>query len=169
MPYVNALYDRIIRVDLAGEKGACAIYAGQSWALALQNKPCPLIDAMYTQEVAHVVVFEKLQQEYQARTTVFSPLWTVLGWSLGAMTGFAGSSAAMTCTTAVEDVIERHYAKQISQLALGHPLVPILKQCQADEAHHGHQSAAQGGQLHSVLGKAIKRATQVAVWLSERI
>jgi len=169
MSCANALYDRIIRVDLAGEKGACAIYAGQVWALALMNKRCSLIESMYTQEVSHVVLFEKLQKEYGARPTALGPLWNVLGWGLGAVTGCAGVKSAMTCTTAVEDVIADHYAKQINQLSPDNPLVPVLKQCQDDEIHHGHQSTSHGGEIHSVLGKAIKSATLLAVWLSERI
>jgi ubiquinone biosynthesis monooxygenase Coq7 len=169
MSCVNALYDRIIRVDLAGEKGACAIYAGQTWALALKNKPCPLINSMYTQEVSHVALFEKLRKEYDARPTLFDPLWMVLGWGLGAVTGCASSVSAMTCTTAVEDVIERHYAKQITHLTPDNPLVPLLQRCQADEAHHFHQATSRGGHLDSLLGKAIKCATQIAVWVSERV
>ena len=169
MSCANALYDRIIRVDLAGEKGACAIYAGQVWALALMNKASPLIESMYTQEVAHVVLFEKLQQDYGARPTALGPVWNVLGWGLGAVTGFSGVKAAMTCTTAVEDVIAHHYGKQVASLSPDNPLIPVLEQCQADELHHGHQSTSHGGEIHSVLGKAIQRATQLAVWVSERI
>lgn len=169
MSCANALYDRIIRVDLAGEKGACAIYAGQVWALALMSKSSPLIESMYAQEVAHVMLFEKLQQDYGASPTALGPVWSVLGWGLGAATALAGKKAAMTCTTAVEDVIAHHYGKQVSSLSPENPLIPVLEQCQADEIHHGHLSTFHGGETHSVLGKFIKRATQLAVWASERL
>ena len=41
------------------------------------------------------------------------PLWKIAGFALGAGTALLGKKAAMTCTVAVEEVIDEHYQEQL--------------------------------------------------------
>ncbi len=166
------MHKEIIRVNLAGEKGACYLYAGHVWSLALANKQ-PSIDLvrMYEQEVSHLLMFQDVQKKYKVPATLFMPLWRILGWTLGAASAAKGESTAMSCIEAVEDVIQKHYHHQIQSLHHASqgtdPLLPILKKCYEDEAHHCDMASQHGP--HSLLfQQAVKTVTRIAIWLSQR-
>ena len=79
----------------------------------------------------------------------------------------------MACTVAVEEVIEKHYSRQISLLEDSEPeLCEILSRCQEDEIEHRNISLNAGAEDapgYPLLSSLIKTATRTAIWLSERI
>src|SRR6185436_2077655 len=100
-----ARIDRILRVDQAGEYGACRIYAGQM--AVLRGRPCaPAVAAMAAQERLHLETFDRLVAERRARPTALQPLWHLAGFALGLGTALMGERAAMACTVAVEEAID---------------------------------------------------------------
>ena len=118
-PGVNTADDiaAMIRVDHAGEYGAVRIYAGQLAVLgAAKTKAADAIRHMAEQEREHLKRFDALIIERRVRPTVLQPVWQVAGFALGAATALMGEKAAMACTEAVEEVIDRHYAEQIEKL-----------------------------------------------------
>lgn len=168
----QALIDRIIRVDHAGEYGAKRIYQGQ--LAVLRGTPSEnLIREMQEHELEHLEYFEKEIPKRNARPTALLPLWHMLGFALGAGTALLGEKAAMACTIAVEEVIEQHYQKQLS--ALGGKEKDLAKHIEkfcAEEVHHRDIGVAQGGREapgFQILEKAIKTASKAAIWLSERV
>ncbi len=167
-------YRRMIRVDLAGERGACAIYAGQFLALALwpqrphRQELTSILEDMAYQETGHVLLFEALQKKHTAPSTRMDPLWITMGWGLGVLTGWS-SKATMTCTAAIEEIIETHYTKQIHELPEGDPLREDLMVCQIQEAAHKEKARLEGGDIKGFLGTSIRNITKIAIWLSERI
>ena len=50
------------------------------------------------------------------RPTALQPLWSAAGYALGAATALIGPEAAMACTAAVEEEIDRHYTRQLDRL-----------------------------------------------------
>src|SRR5689334_19689156 len=108
--------EQMIRVDQAGEYGATRIYAGQ---LAVMGDRAPLsaeIRGMAEQEQRHQGEFDSLMARRSVRPTALQPLWSVAGYALGAATALLGPQAAMACTAAVEEEIDRHYSKQLKRL-----------------------------------------------------
>ena len=76
---------QILRVDQAGEYGAIRIYKGQ--LDVLKNHPTSsLIEEMKTQEQEHLNSFNQLLRERNIKPTIFTPLWHVGGYVLGALT-----------------------------------------------------------------------------------
>lgn len=165
------MHKEFIRVDLAGEKGACYLYAGHVWTLALMGKdPSTELTHMYEQEVSHFILFQDLQKKYQVAPTLFMPLWRLLGWSLGAISSIKGESTAMECVAAVEQVILDHYYSQIQQLRRyplkeADPLLPILEKCYEDEGRH-HEVASEYAPRHPLFQKAVRTFTRIAITLS---
>ena len=117
----------IIRVDHAGEYGAKVIYAGQIAALKLQgalkkkdskkdSKALALIEHMKLQEDEHFDYFDQEIIRQKIRPTLMQPIWKVAGFGLGFLSAMLDKRAAMACTVAVEEVIDEHYQKQISEL-----------------------------------------------------
>jgi ubiquinone biosynthesis monooxygenase Coq7 len=107
--------EAMIRVDHAGEYGAVRIYEGQ--LAVLGNTPTgDSIRRMAAEEQRHLQTFDRLVNERRVRPTALEPVWRIAGFALGAATALMGEKAAMACTAAVEEVIDEHYAGQISRL-----------------------------------------------------
>lgn len=158
----------MLRVNLAGEQGAMRIYEGQ--LAVLKNHPsAPLLTHMKEQEIGHAQNFEKWVIESHVRPTLLHPLWHVSGYALGVITGALGERAAMTCTAAVEEVIDEHYEKQLVRLKDHNPaLSELIATCQQDERDH-RDIALEHGPTYPLLSAAIKTASRIAIWLSERV
>ena len=102
----EALIERMIRVDHAGEFGAARIYQGQLAVLG-RSKSAATIRRMAEQEQRHLAAFDALVVERRVRPTALSPLWHAAGFALGAASAALGERAAMACTVAVEEVYRR--------------------------------------------------------------
>lgn len=162
----------MIRVDHAGEYGAVRIYKGQLAVFgARKSRTADAIRHMAAQEQAHLKRFDTLINERQVRPTALEPVWRVAGFALGAATALLGGKAAMACTEAVEEVIDQHYADQLTRLD-----DPELKQTvetfRADEIAHRDTAIAHGSAEapgYQVLTAAIKTGCRIAIALSTRI
>ena len=165
-------FERMIRVNHAGEYGARRIYEGQ--LAVLKHGPAhDLIKHMKAQEDVHLDAFEKLLVERRVRPTALLPLWHAGGFLLGAATALLGEKAAMACTVAVEEVIDGHYAAQETRLTDAEaPLRETIAQFRADEQEHHATGLAHGAAeapLHGLLHQGVRSITRAAIWLSTRI
>lgn len=174
-PHGQALIDRIVRVDHAGEYGAVRIYAGQLAVLGPHHAAASEIRHMAEQEQRHLETFEKLVVERRARPTALMPLWHIAGFALGATTALMGKEAAMACTVAVEEAIDEHYAAQakaLEALPEERDLKGVVEAFREDELAHRNAALAHGAErapAYPVLSAAIKTGSRIAIWLSERI
>ncbi len=167
----EALIERMVRVNHAGEYGARRIYEGQL-AILGRSKSGPAIRHMYEQEREHLETFERIIAERRVRPTALQPLWHIAGFALGASTALLGEKAAMACTVAVEEVIDEHYAKQAAQLGEEESaLRETIERFRAEELEHRDTGLAHGAEEtpgYEPLSAAIKAGSRLAIWLSER-
>ena len=176
-PEPRDLVERVVRVDQAGEFGAVRIYEGQLAALRWTNRSRTdthrKISAMARAEREHRRVFDKLLVERRVRPTVLSPLWSLAGFGLGAVTALMGDKAAMACTVAVEETIDEHYAEQAAQLGDDEAeLRTTIEKFRADEIAHKEEALASGAEqapAYEALTSVIKAGSRLAIWLSTRI
>src|SRR5688500_18454817 len=108
----------MIRVNQAGEYGATRIYAGQLAVMGDRAPHSSEIRAMADQEAGHRVEFDALMARRGVRPTALQPVWSAAGYALGAATALIGPEAAMACTAAVEEEIDRHYTRQLDRLEI---------------------------------------------------
>jgi ubiquinone biosynthesis monooxygenase Coq7 len=165
---------RMLRVDHAGEHGAVQIYRGQLAVLG-HTASGHAIRHMEDQEKAHLKTFDQLIVAHGVRPTIFSPVWHVAGFALGAATALMGQKAAMACTAAVEEVIDEHYAAQIATLegdgAASSELKETLQSFRADEIAHRDTALSHGAEEtpgYGLLSGVIKAGCRLAIRLSER-
>ena len=167
--------ERMIRVDQAGEFGATRIYAGQ---LAVMGDRHPLsaeIKAMAAQEDDHHTQFNALMARRGVRPTVLHPFWSVAGYALGAGTALLGPEAAMACTAAVEEEIDRHYSQQLDELDASEAdpeLAEMIEKFREDEREHRDAALAHGAEkapAFPLLSGAIRLGCRVAIKLAERV
>lgn len=167
--------ERMIRVDQAGEFGATRIYAGQ---LAVMGDRHPLsaeIKAMAVQEDDHHAQFNALMARRGVRPTVLQPFWSAAGYALGAGTALLGPEAAMACTAAVEEEIDRHYSQQLDALeetGADPELADMIEAFREDEREHRDAALAHGAEkapAYPLLSGAIRLGCRVAIKLAERV
>lgn len=163
---------RMIRVDHAGEYGAARIYAGQ--LAVLSGTPQEgVLRHMADQEQHHLERFQELLIRRRVRPTALMPFWHVAGFALGAATATLGPRAAMACTVAVEEAIDRHYSAQAGALdETEAELRDTIETFRAEELEHrdiGLEHGAEQTPGYRLLKAAITVGCRVAIALSERV
>jgi len=166
---------RMIRVDQAGEYGATRIYAGQIAMMGDRGPQSPEIRAMAEQEAAHLAKFDALMARRGTRPTALQPLWSAAGYALGAATALIGPEAAMACTAAVEQEIDRHYTRQLEELERDGDdpeLAAMITEFRDDERAHRDAAIAAGAErapAYPLLSGAIRLGCRAAIRLAQRI
>lgn len=166
---------RMIRVDQAGEYGATRIYAGQLAVMGNRAPHGPEISAMAEQERRHREKFDALMARRGVRPTALQPFWSVAGYALGAATALIGPEAAMACTAAVEEEIDRHYTEQLDALeedGSDPELAAMIEEFRADEREHRDAALAAGAERapgFPLLSAAIRLGCRAAIRMAERI
>jgi 3-demethoxyubiquinol 3-hydroxylase len=167
---------QMLRVDHAGEYGAVAIYRGQHAvfsSLADKTETAAMIAEMEAGEQEHLKTFDRLLAERRVRPTLLAPFWNVAGFGLGAATALMGEKAAMACTAAVEEVIEKHYGDQIEALGDDEPeLSATIAKFRADELEHKATAEAAGAEEapgYPLLSGIIRAGCRAAIKLAEKV
>ena len=168
--------DEILRVDHAGELAAVFIYRGQRAVFARANDKARIsgqLEQMEAHEAEHLAAFNQILTARQVRPTLMAPLWRAAGFALGATTALMGEKAAHACTEAVENVIEQHYAGQISELAAEEPdLARDLSKFRDDELAHRDHAVSEGAREavgYPLLTAVIQAGCRAAIRISEKI
>ena len=168
--------EEFIRVDHAGERGAIKIYEGQLLALNTLVKNDELkktIEKMKEHEIEHANYFENEIKKRSIKPTKFLPLWDLLGVGLGFGSTILGKKAAMLCTASVEEVIDKHYQNQITQIETDEKeLRDKIIKFREEELHHkdiAYKEGATKKGLYSLFDKVIKTGSKIAINISEKI
>lgn len=167
--------DEMIRVDQAGEFGATRIYAGQLAVMGDRTALSAEIRAMAEQEEGHRQRFDALMAERGVRPTALQPLWSAAGYALGAVTALIGPEAAMACTVAVEEEIDRHYSHQLDELEADGDdpeLAEMIAEFREDEREHRDAALAAGAErapAYGLLHGAIRLGCRAAIKISEKL
>jgi ubiquinone biosynthesis monooxygenase Coq7 len=168
----DAAVHRMIRVDHAGEYGAARIYAGQLAVLG-RSASADQLRHMQDQEQVHLDTFNAVIADRRVRPTALLPFWHLAGFALGAATAALGQRAAMACTVAVEETIDKHYTAQIDRLPGSEaPLRDTLTKFRAEEREHRDIALANDAEQapgYRLLSAAIRTGCRIAIRLSERL
>ncbi|MEL7199429.1 MAG: demethoxyubiquinone hydroxylase family protein [Pseudomonadota bacterium] len=166
---------RMIRVDQAGEFGATKIYEGQLAVMGDRGPHSAEIRHMAEQEEGHRARFDAFMAERRVRPTALQPFWSAAGYALGAGTALLGPEAAMACTAAVEEEIDKHYSEQLDRLAENNSdpeLAEMIEEFREDEREHRDAALANGAEqapAYPLLSGAIKLGCRIAIKVSERV
>ena len=164
--------EEIIRVDLAGEKGAIEIYKGQL-AVIKDQYLSREIKQMLKKEEEHFNKFSELLIKYRVRPTALDPIWKTGAFGLGVLSAALGKKATMACTEAVEEVIIDHYQSQAKYLkGKDNTLEKITRKFAEDEKEHMNQAKNHdtGSDIfHNSFKFGIKCLSRLAIKLAKKI
>ena len=164
----------MLRVDQAGEYGATRIYAGQ---LAVMGSRAPRFGRdrpTWPRRKRRISpVSMRCSPRAGSGPTALQPLWDVAGFALGAASALIGPQAAMACTAAIEEEIDRHYTAQLDELGDSDPeLSALIGEFRDDEREHREAALAAGAEqapLYPLFSGAIRLGCRIAIRLSEKI
>ncbi|QKX01987.1 demethoxyubiquinone hydroxylase family protein [Wolbachia endosymbiont of Cruorifilaria tuberocauda] len=162
--------EQAIRVNHAGEYGAVCIYSGQKFILKESSIINRIIE-MEEQEKKHFHYFSQEIKKRKIHPTILLPIWRILGVSLGVATAIMGEKAAMACTAAVEEVIEKHYKEQVLHLE-DDELRETINKFRDEELEHRNIAIKYNAKDvfgYNVLSSFIKTGCKVAIYLSKLI
>lgn len=166
---------RMIRVDQAGEFGATRIYEGQLAVMGERGPHSAEIRHMAEQEEGHRKRFDEMLAKRGVRPTALHPFWSAAGYALGAGTALLGPEAAMACTAAVEEEIDKHYSEQLDRLeetGADPELAEMIEEFREDEREHRDAALANGAEkapAYPLLSGAIRLGCRIAIKVSERV
>lgn len=166
----EALGDRVLKVNHAGENGAVHIYSGQlmiaRWTA--QSLVAELAD-FRAHEIKHRATFQdELQRRGRPRCRNYH-LCGLGGFVLGMVSALFGRRAIAATTVAVERVVLRHLEQQLAALDQ-HDLAAAaaIRTIVDEERHHHDRSAAHLGRSRfwsAVLAPLVALSTEAVIWV----
>ena len=172
--------NEMIRVNHSGELGAINIYKGQIAAtkhIMGKSTVIKTLEEMYQGEIPHFQYFKSLMEKNKVRPSIFTPIWSNLGFFVGYITALFGKETAMTLTVGVETIIGNHYKEQLNILKEIQPksdlsldLAEKIAQFLQDELEHletGVENNAEDMCCHFYFRKIIELGTKVAISIAK--
>jgi ubiquinone biosynthesis monooxygenase Coq7 len=157
------LLEEIIRVDHAGELGAKYIYLGQLMALKEDRDILEMLEG----ELKHLEFFEEEIKIHGYAPSIFNPIWQKMAFLMGFLSGIMGRKTAMLCTYSVEEVIEKHYLKQINSLPFC-DLHATLERFRKEELEHSQIGSSQS-EGYKKYSKVFTFITHLGIFLSSKV
>ena len=124
-----------LRTDHAGELGAVWIYKGILSVTKDRNSG----NSPKNTWPRNLNTSGFSTRDSQRPTKVFSPLWKIAGWMLGAIPALFGRNAVYVTIDAVETFVVQHYEEQLNLMPSG--LRTVLERFMRDEGDHRDEAA----------------------------
>ena len=143
----------LMRVNHAGEICAQALYEGQALTARSDSARQTLLDAA-AEERDHLAWCRQRLDELDARPSLLDPVFYGASFVMGALTGLAGDKVSLGFVEATEDQVVQHLDHHLGELPEDDQKSrAILQQMRQDEAEHGAQALASGGEAFTPVVK----------------
>jgi ubiquinone biosynthesis monooxygenase Coq7 len=136
----------LMRVNHTGEICAQALYEGQALTAKTDQSRNALQHAA-AEERDHLAWCRERLGELGGRSSILDPLFYSASFAVGAATGLVGDKVSLGFVEATEGQVVEHLDRHLSELpAADHRSRAILEQMRLDEARHGDEALALGGE-----------------------
>lgn len=169
----EALGDRILKLNHAGEHGAVGIYSAQQLVCGWRGLPIEAqVGSFLEDEKRHRRIFAaELARRGRTRCRSYT-LCGLGGFVLGLLTGLCGRACIAETTVAVEAVVLKHLHAQIGMLSSIHPRAVAAIRLILDEERAHHDTAAvvpRKDLLARALRPVVTWTTEAIIWLGMRL
>ncbi len=161
------LAQRLMRVNLAGEVAAQALYRGQATASKDPAIKQHLIQAG-EEETDHLLWCKERLDELDGRPSIFNSFWYLGSFTLGYAVGKFGEKTSLGFVEETEKQVVKHLNSHIDQISLSdNKTHAILKAMREDEDDHGQAAKAAGADdLKEPTKKLMQLSAKVMTTLS---
>ena len=148
-----------MRINLAGEVAAQALYRGQAMVCKDPEIKKHLIEAG-EEETDHLIWCKKRLEELNGRGSIFNPVWYAGSFAIGAIFGNLGEKTSLGFVEETEKQVVAHIDKHLEKIS-GNDLetIEILKTMREDEDLHAQQASENGGESLQTPTKKIMSLT----------
>ena len=166
----RALSESLMRVNLAGEVAAQALYRGQAWVCKDKKIKEHLIHAG-DDETDHLIWCKKRLDELQGKPSLLNPVWYAGSFAIGAIFGAMGETTSLGFVEETEKQVVKHLQRHLYRVSpKDKETIEILKTMQADEDLHANQAADSGAEdLQSPTKKIMEVTAKVMTSTSAHI
>lgn len=135
----------LMRVNLAGEVCAQALYQGQALTANLESVKKQM-DAAAEEETDHLAWCEERLHELGYKRSILNPVWYSGSLVLGALAGFAGDKISLGFVAETERQVSKHLYHHLQELpAQDKKSRAVVQKMREDEEQHAHCAVAAGG------------------------
>ncbi|RKZ78459.1 MAG: demethoxyubiquinone hydroxylase family protein [Gammaproteobacteria bacterium] len=166
----QALSNRLMRVNHAGEVSAQALYQGQALTAKLPEVRQAMEQAAI-EENDHLLWCQQRVHHFGGHTSILNPLWYAGSFAIGAVAGKIGDKWSLGFVAETEKQVVKHLDEHLEQISSSDDKSrAILEQMKIDELHHGTVALEAGGAelpqpVTLVMGLMSKVMTKTSYWL----
>ena len=158
-PEEKKLSIQMMRVNLAGEVAAQALYRGQSLVCKDAEVKKHLIEAG-DEETDHLVWCKKRLDELEGSGSVLNPVWYAGSFAIGAIFGRFGEKVSLGFVEETEKQVVAHIDRHLNKISpKDKETIEILKTMKEDEDLHAQQAVNKGGEELKIPVKQIMKYT----------
>ena len=150
---------QLMRVNLAGEVAAQALYRGQALVCKDPEIKKHLIEAG-EEETDHLVWCKKRLDELDGKESILNPVWYAGSFAIGAIFGNFGEIGSLGFVEETEKQVVAHIDKHLDKISPNDKeTIEILKTMREDEDLHAQQAVDNGGEELKIPAKKIMKYT----------
>ena len=158
-PEEKKLSIQMMRVNLAGEVAAQALYRGQSLVCKDAEVKKHLIEAG-EEETDHLVWCKKRLDELEGSGSLLNPIWYAGSFAIGAIFGRFGEKVSLGFVEETEKQVVAHIDRHLNKISpKDKETIEILKTMKEDEDLHAQQAVNKGGEELKIPAKQIMKYT----------
>ena len=140
----KSLSAELMRVNLAGEVAAQALYRGQAMVCKDKDVKAHLIQAG-DEETDHLIWCKKRLEDLDGKPSILNPIWYAGSFAIGAFFGSMGEKTSLGFVEETEKQVVKHLERHLDRISPNDSeTINILKTMRADEDEHAQEAAENG-------------------------
>lgn len=137
---------QLMRVNLAGEVAAQALYRGQAMVCKNTDIKNHLVQAG-EEETDHLIWCKKRLEELNGKPSILNPVWYAGSFAIGAVFGSFGEKTSLGFVEETEKQVVKHLEKHLNRVSKNDTdTIEILKTMRADEDMHAQEAIESGSE-----------------------
>lgn len=150
---------QLMRINLAGEVAAQALYRGQAMVCKDSEVKAHLVQAG-EEETDHLIWCKKRLEDLNGKPSILNPVWYAGSFAIGAIFGSLGEKTSLGFVEETEKQVVKHLEKHLDKVSKNDvETIEILKTMRADEDEHAQEASENGGESLSAPTKKIMSLT----------
>ena len=137
---------QLMRVNLAGEVAAQALYRGQAMVCKDADIKNHLVQAG-EEETDHLIWCKKRLEELNGKPSILNPVWYAGSFAIGAIFGSFGEKTSLGFVEETEKQVVKHLERHLDKVSKNDiETIEILKTMRADEDEHAREAFENGSE-----------------------
>ena len=150
---------QLMRINLAGEVAAQALYRGQAMVCRDAEVKAHLVQAG-EEETDHLIWCKKRLEDLNGKPSLLNPIWYAGSFAIGAIFGSLGEKTSLGFVEETEKQVVKHLETHLDKVSKNDvETIEILKTMRADEDEHAQEASENGGESLSEPTKKIMSLT----------